>query len=83
MLMQNFIAFGTTEGIGRVPMRNLLLWQSWRHWACAHAKFYCFWQNWRHSVCAHAKFNCFWENWMHWAWAHAKFYSFWHLVWQN
>ena len=37
-----FITFGRTEGIGCVPMQNLLLSQNWGHWACAHAEFITF-----------------------------------------
>ena len=30
------------EALGVCPCRISLLWQNWKHWACAHAEFCCF-----------------------------------------
>ena len=54
-----FIAFGTTEGIGCVPMQNLLLLAEPEALAVCPCKIYRFWQNRGHWVCAHAEFIVF------------------------
>ena len=51
-----FITFGRTEGIGCVPMQNLLLLAELKALGVCPCKIYYFWQNRRHWVCAHAKF---------------------------
>ena len=37
--MQNFIAVVELKALGVCPCTILLLWQNWRRWTCAHAKF--------------------------------------------
>ena len=54
-----FIAFGTTEGIGCVPMQNLLLLAEPEALGVCPCIIYYIWQKWRHWVCAHAKFITF------------------------
>ena len=54
-----YITFGRTEGIGCVPMRNLLLLAELKALGVCPCKIYCFWKNQRHWVCAHAKFIAF------------------------
>ena len=48
-----FITSGGTEGIGCVPLHNVLLF------GVCPCKIYCFWLNRRHWVYAHAKFIYF------------------------
>ena len=38
----DFIPFGRTGGIGRVPPIIYYFWQDSRHWACAHAELIAF-----------------------------------------
>ena len=87
-----FITFGTTEGIGCVPMQNLLLLAQLKALGVCPCRIYYFWHNRRHWVCAHAEFitfgrtggigcvpmriYCFWQNRRHWVCAHAKFIAF-------
>ena len=54
-----FIAFGITEGIGCVPMQNLLLLGGQKALGVCPCGIYCFWQNRRHWVCVHAEFITF------------------------
>ena len=54
-----FIAFGTPEGIGCVPMQNLFLLTELKALGVCPCKIYCFWQAGRHWVCAHAEFITF------------------------
>ena len=54
-----FIAFGTIEGIGCVPMQNLLLLVEPEALGVCPCKMYCFWQNRRHWLCAHEEFITF------------------------
>ena len=54
-----FIAFGRTEGIGRVPMQNLLLLAELKALGVCPCRIYYFWQNGRHWACAHAEFITF------------------------
>ena len=54
-----FIAFGRIEGIGCVPMQNLLLLAELKALGVCPCKIYCFSQIQRHWVCAHAKFIAF------------------------
>ena len=51
-----FITFRRTEGIGCVPMRNLLLLTELKVLGVCACKIYYFWQNRRHWACAHAEF---------------------------
>ena len=51
-----FIAFGKTEGIGCVPMHNLLLLAELKALGVCPCKNYYFWQNQRHWVFTRAKF---------------------------
>ena len=54
-----FITFGRTEGIGRVPMQNLLLLAELKVLGVCPCRIYCVWQNYEHWTCAHAEFITF------------------------
>ena len=54
-----FITFGRTEGMGRVPMQILLLLAQLKAMGVCPCRIYYFWQNRRHWVCAHAEFITF------------------------
>ena len=54
-----FVTFGRTEGIGRVPMQNILLLAELGALGVCPCRIYCFWQNWGHWACAHAEFIAF------------------------
>ena len=87
-----FITFGRTEGIGCVPMHNLLLLARRRHWVCAHAKFIAFGKTegigfvrmqillllaGRKALgVCPCRIYCFWLAGRHWVSAHAKFVTF-------
>ena len=51
--------FGRTEGIGCVPMQNLLLLEELKSLGVCPCRIYYFWQKRRHWVCAHAEFITF------------------------
>ena len=51
-----FIEFGRIEGIGCVPMQNLLLLAQLKALGVCPCRIYYSWQNRRLWVCAHAKF---------------------------
>ena len=51
-----FITFGRTEGIGRVPMQNLLFVAELKVLGMFPCRIYYFWQNWGNWACVHAEF---------------------------
>ena len=51
-----FITFGSTGSIGRVPMQDLLLLAKLEALGVCPCRIYCFWQNWGHWACVHAEF---------------------------
>ena len=59
MPMQNFLIFGLTGGMGRVPMQNLLFLAELKALGVCPCRIFLLWQNWRQWVCAHAEFDCF------------------------
>ena len=59
MPMQNFLIFGLTGGMGRVPMQNLLFLAELKALGVCPCRIFLLWQNWRQWVCAPAEFDCF------------------------
>ena len=55
----DFITFGRTEGIGHVPMQNLLLLAELKVLGVCPCTIFYFWQNWEHWVSAHAEYITF------------------------
>ena len=51
-----FITFGRTEGIGCVPMQNLLFLAELGALDVCPCRIYYFWQNCRYWACVHAEF---------------------------
>ena len=51
-----YITFGRTEGIGHVPMQNLLLLAELKVLGVCPCRIFYFWQNWEHWVSAHAEY---------------------------
>ena len=54
-----FITFGRTEGIGHVPMQNLLLLAELKVLGVCPCRIFYSWQNWEHWVSAHAEYITF------------------------
>ena len=54
-----YITFGRTGGIGRVPVQKLLLLAELKVLGMYACRIYYFWQNWEHWVCAHAEYITF------------------------
>ena len=50
------MTFGKTEGIGHVPMQNLLLLAELKVLGVCPCRISYFWQNWEHWACVHAEF---------------------------
>ena len=54
-----YITFGRTEGIGHVPMRNLLLLAQLKVLGVCVWRMFYVWQNREHWVCAYAEYITF------------------------